>query len=1046
MRLNPLFVVALVPVSLHASIVPGGGISDPHPAQGNLFGQHVIPLANGNVVITAPGDDAGGQDAGAVYLFEGSTGTLVSTLTGSTPGDGIGSGGVFALPGGNFVVCSPEFDDGVIVQAGAVTWVNGSTGLSGTVNASNSLVGATADDRVGREAVLSTFEIRPAVTVLASGNYVVATPGWDNGAFMDAGAVTWCSGTAATTGAVSASNSLVGSTAWDRIGAPGDHGKAGVFALPGGNYVVVSPDWSNGSARWAGAATWGSGSSGVKGPISASNSLVGGTQNSLIGSGGVTILANGNYVVSSPYCYKGTTANVGAATWGSGGTGVKGVVSTTNSLMGSRVNDHVSNNGITVLTNGNYVVNSPEWDSGTKGNAGAATWGNGASGVKGAVSGTNSLVGSSAGDYVGYTSTALTNGHYVVGSPYRKGGFGAATWGNGATGVKGAITATNSLLGTAGVGAGGRIVALTNGHYVVVSSYNQPSGYNLGAVTWCNGTAATTGTVSAANSLTGVSENDYVGSNILPLSNGNYVVGSEFFDHGGIQGAEDAGAATWCSGTAVTSDVVSAANSLVGSSWRDEVGKRGYLYALAGGNYVVASPGWNLSQSVQNAGAVTWGNGNGGTTGPISASNSLIGGRSSDEVGMKLIVLENGNYVTFTPDWDLNGGDRYGAITWGSAASGVSGPITRLNSLIGTTWYEGLGHLAPVPLANGNYVVLQTRGNLKPVSATLGDGADGTRGEVHENNTGYALDSDTTTFYTTPPQVISDDARGLFYASVPDAGQVLVASQTTGFPTTTSTVERADGVPLVPGQPIDFGKLMRDQEKTIGLVLKNTGTYPLAITKAALHQSGPFSLLGGFPTLLQPGESATLQVNYSYTPFIGLHSVNLELFSNTTGEATRVIPLKGETVTEAEGAYDSFLTAAGLSGAAADPEAEPHRDGVANILKFAFNMDGSGPANYTLQPGGSSGLPRVEIVEQFGNTYLQVQYISHYSNVGLNLKYTPKWSTSLDPGSFITMTGPVSNQSLPDHPGWKLVTAREYIDLTVHKKAFGIVEVTPAWD
>jgi hypothetical protein len=1044
MRFRPLLILALARSALQASVVPaGGGFSDPHPAPGNLFGQHVVPLANGNVVVTAPGDDAGGQDAGAVYLFHGITGALISTLTGGSAGDGIGSSGAFALPGGDFVICSPEFDHGAIAQAGAVTWVNGSTGLSGTVSASNSLVGATADDRLGREVVLGTFETRPAVTVLANGNFVVATPSWDNGALVNAGAVTWCSGTAATIGPVSASNSLVGSTADDRIGDPTWTGKAGVFALPGGNYVVASPDWSNGSARWAGAVTWGSGSGGAKGAISATNSLIGGTANSAVGSGGVAVLANGNYVVASPYCYKGSIANAGAATWGSGSTGVKGVVSTTNSLMGSRVNDQVSNNGITILTQGNYVVNSPEWDNGTRGNAGAATWGNGGTGVNGAISGSNSLVGGSAGDYVGYTSTALTNGHYAVGSPYRGGGGGAATWGNGTSGVKGGITASNSLLGTAGVGAGGRIVALANGHYVVVSSYNQPSGSNLGSVTWCNGTSATTGTVSAANSLTGASENDNVGSNILPLSNGHYVVGSEFFDHGG---AQDAGAATWCSGTAVTSGVVSAANSLVGSSWRDDVGRRGYLHALAGGNYVVASPGWNLSQSVQDAGAVTWGNGNGGTTGPISASNSLIGGSWSDEVGRGLMVLTNGNYVAFTPNWDLNGGSNHGAITWGSATAGVSGPVTRSNSLIGNSRNEALGNQAPVPLANGNYVVLQTRGNFNPVSATLGDGTAGTRGEIHENNTGYALDSDSSSFYTAPLQAIPDDARGLFYVSSVDAGRVLAASQASGFPTTTSAVTRADGVPLVPGEPVDFGKLLGTQQKTIGLVVENTGSYPLAITRAALNQGGPFSIVPGFATLLQPGERTTIAVRYGYSSFTEQHSVDLQLSSNTTGEATRIIAFKGETVTEAEGAYDRFLTAAGLSGIDADPEAEPYSDGVANILKFAFNMDGSGPAHNTLQPGGSSGLPRVEIVEQFGNTYLQVQYISHDSNVATKLSYSAKWSTSLAPGSFIPMSGPVYKQSLPDHPGWQLVTARESINPAVHRKAFAIVVVTPAWD
>lgn len=96
--------------------------SDPNPSPGNRFGATVLPLSTGNVVITAPLDDAGGPDAGAVYLFNGATGALISTLKGSTADDNVGGGGVVALSNGNFVVVSPGWDNGVAVDAGAVTW------------------------------------------------------------------------------------------------------------------------------------------------------------------------------------------------------------------------------------------------------------------------------------------------------------------------------------------------------------------------------------------------------------------------------------------------------------------------------------------------------------------------------------------------------------------------------------------------------------------------------------------------------------------------------------------------------------------------------------------------------------------------------------------------------------------------------------------------------------------------------------------------------------------------------------------------------------
>src|SRR6478672_8400160 len=81
---------------------------DPNPTIGDGFGSQVVPLNTGNVVITAPFDDAAGKDAGAIYLFNGRTGALISTLTGATAGDHAGSGFVVALTNGNFVVPSPD--------------------------------------------------------------------------------------------------------------------------------------------------------------------------------------------------------------------------------------------------------------------------------------------------------------------------------------------------------------------------------------------------------------------------------------------------------------------------------------------------------------------------------------------------------------------------------------------------------------------------------------------------------------------------------------------------------------------------------------------------------------------------------------------------------------------------------------------------------------------------------------------------------------------------------------------------------------------------
>jgi hypothetical protein len=216
--------------------------------------------------------------------------------------------------------------------------------------------------------------------------------------------------------------------------------------------VVSNSQWNNGALVGAGAVTWGNGTTGISGPVSAANSLVGSTVGDLVGIGGVTALSNGNYVVRSRVWDNGALVNVGAVTWGNGTTGISGAVSATNSLVGSTPDDQIGYDFVTALANGNYVVGSRLWDNGALTDAGAVTWGNGTTGISGAVSAANSLVGSTADDLVSIDGvTALSNGDYVVDSQFWDNGAltdaGAITWGSGTAGISGPITAENSVRG-----------------------------------------------------------------------------------------------------------------------------------------------------------------------------------------------------------------------------------------------------------------------------------------------------------------------------------------------------------------------------------------------------------------------------------------------------------------------------------------------------------------------------------------------------------------------------------------------------------------------
>lgn len=674
--------------SAHAAQV----VIDGPPGSG-VFGR-VTTLPNGNIVVIDSSFDAPGpvSTVGAVHLYR-PDGTLISTLTGSHPGDQVGVLGVTILTTGDFVVASHRWRNGEAAAAGAVTWISGTTGLSGVVSPSNSLVGSSTGDQVGSH----------RVTALSDGAYLVRSASWHNGAIADAGAVTLSTAVGGVSGVVSAENSLVGSSIGDQVGLEAP------LLLANGNLLVRVPGWDNGPYTDAGAVTFVSTIDGISGVVSPTNSLVGSSAGDRVGGAGVTLLSNGNYVVASPDWRHGAVAEAGAATFGSGEDGVTGPVSAINSLVGTSTGDRVAGSGVTALSNGNYVVASHLWRNGTLAYAGAVTFGSGISGIAGAVSQSNSLVGDRADAFIGFRVAALTNGNYVVSSPFWDTEFaeevGAVTFASGTSGLIGHVSPANSLVGTGSgqlVGLSGA-TPLTNGNFVVSSPrWNHGDVLNVGAATFGSGTTGIVGTVSPSNSLIGSTAEDRVSEKgVVALANGNYVVRSTHWDNGA---ANDAGAVTFGSGTSGISGEVSTANSLVGSSRFDRIGGHGVV-ALPSGNYVVLSPEWDNGAS-PSVGAATFGSGIHGVSGEISVANSLIGGSSGDGVSSHgVTVLTNGHYVVRSASWSNAGVYSAGAVTFGSASSGVVGVVSPSNSLVGSQRDDQVGIERVIALSNGNYVI-----------------------------------------------------------------------------------------------------------------------------------------------------------------------------------------------------------------------------------------------------------------------------------------------------------------------------------------------------
>jgi hypothetical protein len=224
-----------------------------------------------------------------------------------------------------------------------VAFCGNASGCVGTVTNANSLVGSTGGDHVGNENIIA----------LSNGNYVVLASSWSTGPNAHVGSATFCSGTTGCTGTISSANSLVGSTANDQVGSGG-------VALAGGNYVVLSPSWKNGAITMAGAITYG-GASGITGPVTSANSLVGSTNGDTVGGGSGQTIAfpNGDYIASSTEWDNAGIANAGAITIGYHNGSTVGPITAANSIRGGVMDGGITLNYSYDPTNNQIVVGRP---------------------------------------------------------------------------------------------------------------------------------------------------------------------------------------------------------------------------------------------------------------------------------------------------------------------------------------------------------------------------------------------------------------------------------------------------------------------------------------------------------------------------------------------------------------------------------------------------------------------------------------------------------------------------------------------------------------
>jgi len=560
------------------------------------------------------------------------------------------------------------------------------------------------------------------------------------------------------------------------------------------------------------------------------------------------------------------------------------VVTATNSIHGTYLLDTV--NRATALANGDYVVSSPLLDVNGKQDVGGAIWASGTEPTATGLDSTNSIIGSTPGDHVGWNVTALTAGNYVVQSDWQTPGLakaGASTWATGLERTAMSVNDTNSLVNSqAGDGDGARIVPLTNGNYLVAAPFWANGGLTrVGAVTWGSGIAGVAGTVDPSNSFVGSGTDDWVGITAVALPNGNALIATPLWNFGM---GSDAGMIRIISGTGSTAGPVTVTNSLYGTHTLDRVG--GYTL-LADGNVLAHAQSWD-NGATTDVGAATWISATGGPTGEISASNSIIGSAAGDAVGGGVPVALSDGAVVFQSSGVDNGANlNAGAATYVepggevgtlSAANSVFGELANQGGQmqIGARYTKADGVVVGRPTDNKVTVIVtrdKTPPSFAPVANVVVPAAPGAHSAVVDYPLPIASDARSTPTVACTPPPGSTFPVGLTTVTCVATDGVGLTTTATFTVTVTST---DDYVPLPPARiadtrrgfttidGLDAGAGLLDVGSTLELQVAGRGGVAPDASAATLNVTAVDAVAPGFATVWPCGEPRPTASNLNF--------------------------------------------------------------------------------------------------------------------------------------------------------------------------------------
>jgi hypothetical protein len=583
-------------------------IMDLTPVEYSNFGTKVAKLVGGNIIVHEF-QNSTFPSAGTIRVYNPTTAQLINTISGDDVDDRLGSGGIYPLLNGNFLIVSSEDDVGGLVDAGSVILADSDGVIISTIS------GDQEDDKIGSE----------GITILSNGTFLISSRFDDVGSIVDVGSVKL----------VDSSTGLeIVTLSSDDVN--DNFANAGVFALSNGNFLISSTVDDIGGIDDVGSVKLVNGTTGV-----VIASIEGDQLGDNLGSGGIAVLNNGNFVISSWRDDIGSLVNGGSVKLVDGTTGAIIV-----SIEGDQDLDYYGTKPAVVLSNGNFVIALPNDDVGGLVDAGSVKV---VDGVTGAI--LVSVDGDQASDFLGYNgildglSAGSVDGSFAIFSEFDDDGLMSN-----AGSIKIIDKNTNSFLFNI---KGSEVnYRLGNGNFLLLSNKN----FILYSSEADNGVLSNAGRVDLFNGLNGSliisikgdQDSDHLGGDgVSVLSNGNFVISSSQDD---VNGLLDAGSVM----------LVDGASGLVLKQYK---GKKSDDRISIGGTKVFSNGDFAFISDLEDVGAID-------SAGTVRFVNGLSGKEYFSDKGQSSFDFQNGNiielaideYLFATPGYNLDSNINTGRV------------------------------------------------------------------------------------------------------------------------------------------------------------------------------------------------------------------------------------------------------------------------------------------------------------------------------------------------------------------------------------------------